>query len=313
MERLLDELFQDRTDVPHGVIVAAACEFSKKTRDVFRSRCLSEGVEESLLWGKGELEDLLFRPANDHLLWAYFGISIRVRRRSWRSLLASRLTTKRKLTRHLGEIGQIPSANEVMIRSTEAEHYPWPEDIDRFLKAPQWRYYKLRGLIAPDLVVCETATYFACWDTDEGTWDYIETADTSWPSRPELVGIEREDVWQSAEPARRYWTLRIPEEQRAMCVELSIIHYDQIMLVDELGDAYHPPPHLIVDYEERSTPFRRSRLFLEMGHGYTKKQEPVDGLTREDIFSKPIPEIPEEEWKAHLEAERAKFDQKYNN
>src|SRR5258705_372371 len=50
----------------------------------------------SHLWGKGEIEDMLFQPKNDHLLFAYFGVSLQVRRRSLRTDVRARLATKRK-------------------------------------------------------------------------------------------------------------------------------------------------------------------------------------------------------------------------
>ena len=61
----------ERSDL-YGIIFASACDFSKASRDVFREKTRALGVLESQLWGKGEIEDLLFQPKNDHLLFAYF-------------------------------------------------------------------------------------------------------------------------------------------------------------------------------------------------------------------------------------------------
>ena len=66
---------------PYGYIVVAACNFSKKARDAFREEVLKYGVGEFDLWGKAEVEDQLYLPKNDHLLFAYFGISLQLRRR----------------------------------------------------------------------------------------------------------------------------------------------------------------------------------------------------------------------------------------
>src|SRR5882757_8505282 len=46
--------------------------------------------------GKGELEDQLYQPKNDNLLFAYFGISLTIRRRSMRTALRSRLAMKKR-------------------------------------------------------------------------------------------------------------------------------------------------------------------------------------------------------------------------
>ena len=44
-------------------------------------------------------EDMLFQPKNDGILFAYFGFSLSIRRRSVKTELRARLTTKRKLRR----------------------------------------------------------------------------------------------------------------------------------------------------------------------------------------------------------------------
>ena len=64
----------------HGLIFAAACNFSKKSIDSFRAWCLAKGVQEAYLWGHATIEDFLYQPKNDHLLFAYFGISLQIRR-----------------------------------------------------------------------------------------------------------------------------------------------------------------------------------------------------------------------------------------
>jgi hypothetical protein len=51
------------------------------------------------LWGKAEIEDQLFQPKNDHLLFAYFGVSLQMRRRSLKTEIRARLAMKRKALR----------------------------------------------------------------------------------------------------------------------------------------------------------------------------------------------------------------------
>lgn len=95
LEDITDKLLKSHDRSCHGIIVSAPCDFSKQSRDVFRTILAKAGIEEFFLWGKAELEDLLFLPSNDHLLWAYFGISLRIRRKSLQSKVRSRLATKR--------------------------------------------------------------------------------------------------------------------------------------------------------------------------------------------------------------------------
>jgi hypothetical protein len=82
MSAYIQEMIADGATVPHGVILAAPANFSKKTRDVFGRELERKGVREFHLWGKADIEDSLYRPKNDHLLYAYFGISLQGQRPS---------------------------------------------------------------------------------------------------------------------------------------------------------------------------------------------------------------------------------------
>lgn len=62
-------------EAPFGFVLAAPCDLSKKTRETLSSHLRTAGVRQIHAWGRGELEDMLFLPENDHLLFAYFGIS----------------------------------------------------------------------------------------------------------------------------------------------------------------------------------------------------------------------------------------------
>jgi hypothetical protein len=75
IKKHLDDIPDTSTDGLYGVIFVAACDFSKKTRDVFRDWCRSKGISEAHIWGKAELEDQLYQPKNDGLLFAYFGLA----------------------------------------------------------------------------------------------------------------------------------------------------------------------------------------------------------------------------------------------
>ncbi|HBI42634.1 MAG TPA: hypothetical protein DDY78_07210 [Planctomycetales bacterium] len=115
-------------DKIYGFILAAACDFSKRTRDAFHQEARQRGVRESYLWGKADLEDMLFLPKYDHLLFAYFNISLQVRRRSLQSQVRSRLTMKRKLVSVLGDI-QNRDPKWVFLRDPREERYPYEKDI----------------------------------------------------------------------------------------------------------------------------------------------------------------------------------------
>lgn len=103
LSEIVSESIPEGSESPYGFVVAAACDFWKASRERFRAEQMQRGVQEFYLWGKADLEDMLFLPKNDHLLFAYFNISIQVRRRSRRSQIRGRLATKKSLYRLLGK------------------------------------------------------------------------------------------------------------------------------------------------------------------------------------------------------------------
>lgn len=82
---------------PYGLIIAAACDVSAETMSAFHDEAISLGVTDHRLWTRSHLEDMLFQPENDNLLFAYFGISLNARRQS--QSLEARL--KRELTQNI--------------------------------------------------------------------------------------------------------------------------------------------------------------------------------------------------------------------
>jgi hypothetical protein len=303
IEGIADDLVGDV--LPFGVIVAAACDFSKRTRDAFRARMAKARIEQFFLWGKAELEDALFRPENDHLLWAYFGISLRVRRASTAAIIRSRIATKRGLVRAIGDVGNLPRAQHVLLRDPEARDYPWPTDQTRFQEAPHWRYYRCEGLLAPDLLGFVTKDQYAWWDVESETYDIIPEVDISWPRHPELAGVTPPGH-EHQDHAHRFWTIRTPESNQAHLIEISLLHYDQILAIDELGDAYHEGPHLFIDFEGRETPFRKSVLFVRKYGVGGPVEVRVEKLKKQAFFPTPLPDISEDEWRAHWDARLSK-------
>ena len=87
----LDGIPSETRSALYGVVFAAACDFSIKARNALIDWARECGVAEAHLWGKADLEDQLYQPKNDNLLFAYFGISLQIRKRSIRTALRSRL------------------------------------------------------------------------------------------------------------------------------------------------------------------------------------------------------------------------------
>jgi hypothetical protein len=127
MRQHLFNISDDEANTLYGIIFAAACDFSKKTRDEIFTWCRVHGVSEIHVWGKGEIEDQLFQPKNDNLLFAYFGISLQIRKRSIRTALRAKLAMKRKVMRCLGDGWD--ENRTILVRDPEDERYPYVKKV----------------------------------------------------------------------------------------------------------------------------------------------------------------------------------------
>jgi hypothetical protein len=280
------------TDKPYGYMLVAACDFSKSARDAFREEVIKHGVEEFYIWGKAEVEDQLYLPKNDHLLFAYFNISLQVRRRSLKTESRARLTLKRKLTKELGDIDN-PNYANVLIRDPRDEHYPFIDSPNEFIKSPRWRYWEFRSHQPPDHLAFIFKKYFAYVNWQNKEYDVLKDFDASVPSFPEISGLNRDwmDPSKVFDRYHTYW-LSIPEDNRSWAIELRIIHYDRILAFDDIGDSYNRGPHLLVEYGPNNNPFEPNRgaffLTSTSRYGHTPMQL-VDGK-RISYFPAEIPE-----------------------
>jgi hypothetical protein len=277
---------------PHGYILAAACDFTLSARNAFKEEARAHGVQEYHLWGKGEIEDQLTLPKNDHLLFAYFGISLQVRRRATRTLARSRLALKRRLVKILGELRE-PHFKAVLILDPRDEAYPKVGDKATFIAQPLWRYWWFHSHQPPDHLAFVFRKYYASVDWNTSEWDAVESHDVGIPGYPQLHGLDRGswDPSGQADLLNAYWERNVPEDNRAWALELRIIHYDRILAIDELGDVYNEGPHLLVDFLGTVDPFEPSTYYLlESAKPFFKNALlPANG-TRVERFPSVIPD-----------------------
>ena len=241
----LDQTNLTDSEKLHGLIFVAACDFSKKSRDAFREKCESLGIQEWHLWGKAELEDQLFLPKNDNLLFAYFGISLTIRRRSRKSAIGQLLATKRKAHRTLS--GMLNA--HLLLRDASDDNYPSaPEDHwsrPKWLSA-QFREFHARGLIF------QLNRYFAYLSSEPIQWDAALSLDDA-PRRGDYW-IKGGDTFQTRAKIYEFWDA-LPEANRAWLDVMALVPYDSIIAIDELGDNYHREPHVYVEFDQTLGPF----------------------------------------------------------
>jgi hypothetical protein len=234
----------------HGIIFAAACDFSKKAHDLFRSRTRELGFAEAYLWSKAEIEDLLFQPKNDHLLFAYCGVSLQMRKRSLRTDVRARLATKRKATKVLLH-------REVLVRDAADDRYPYLDENKQLprIQRGRWKVFQVEEC-CHDGVHLAYKRHRAFLDDDGISWDFDETDIAShpindpWLSAEDKEKIRRQDSWQ-------IWA-DLPENNKASFEEILILPYENILAIDEDGDDWFNGPQVYTTVFEpnKMEPFR---------------------------------------------------------
>lgn len=244
----------------HGILFVAACDFSKKTRDVFSSWCRDKGISEAYIWGKGELEDLLFQPKNDGILFAYFGISLQISRSRHKTSINHEISIKRKLRRLDKERG---SHMIMLLRDPTDDRYPWVNSQ----KDQRWIPLKYEGF-GHGGVRFEWWNFYASLD-ESGKWDAANRVNTIWTNgrMGDPWGIHENDEALRA-AAHEAWTA-LPESQRAWFTMSVFIPYNKIIAIDEFGDDVSDLPHMHVLFEKGKPPIHERQIVeLKSIQGY---------------------------------------------
>jgi hypothetical protein len=236
--RYLNEIPQQSREGTYGIILMAACDFSLRARDAFRERVRELGFSEAHLWGRSEVEDMLFQPKNDHLLFAYFGISLQTKRRALKTDIRGRLAIKRKATNVLEHAGY------VLIRDASDDRYPHldpDEGLERFARG-RWRVMSVEGLYH-DGIRIKYRRHFAFLSEDGEHWDIAETHNDARPH-------EMDDPWSHSHPRQgdrqevfAIWDA-LPQHERGWFEEHLVLPYDNVLAIDEDGDDVFEGPHV---------------------------------------------------------------------
>lgn len=251
----LDQLKPDANEPLHGLVFVAACDFSKRARDDFRADCDAKGVKEWHLWGKGELEDLLYLPKNDALLFAYFGISLTIRQRALRTELRARLAIKRKAHRMLDEFVR----RDVLIRAPDAPAYPYSADAANFDRQPSWFLATYKGLAHSGLLFTLRKHFAFLNDTRDG-WDAAFILNEGRP-RNDPWAREQKDL-QLRDEVWRAWG-EFPKQNQAWLEVDAVVLFDSVIEIDDIGDDHFEGPHVYANFNGDKGPFSGFRATVE--------------------------------------------------
>lgn len=268
MREIVGETIPDPSQAPYGLIIAAACDVSAETLAVLREEAFARGVSEAHPWTKAHLEDKLFQPQNDHLLFAYFGLSISIRRQSQLVQIRSNIVIKRKLMRALKqEITNQVFREDALIRDISDTCYPHREQVPEFseMRAAPWHVARVRWLHPKGLIVWRFG--YDGWLTADGMWDILEDSRMINSSMGHHYWRADEDWQAEAEARKRRTTLigHIPEPERKHIWEQWLLPFSHILEVDPIGDALIEGPHLYCRFDGHEGPYFGPAQFETMG------------------------------------------------
>ncbi len=262
----------DRGELPYGYILIAPANFSKQSQDIFRDELKKRGVMEFYLWGKAELEDKLYLPKNDRILFTFFGISFFTQRKSRITEQRRIVTIKNKLIKLFGDNSFDEYFNNILIRDISN-----PND---YIECVAFRN-------DPEGVLVYAHKRFCYVDTRKKLWDIATSV--------ELLPLERkrgqEDDRKAFEQRRLvedYWTF-LPIVNKAQCEVFTLIPYESILLIDEKGDRDYNFPHLYLDSKLSKDFAKRLEPIILKDNKFIYPER--EGFKRMKLFPKSFPEI----------------------
>lgn len=250
---------------PYGYILVAPANFSKKSYDTFRDELRNLGVTEFYLWGRSELEDMLYMPKNDHILFAFFGFSLVTRKRSRSTEIKFAINNKNKMLRVLSSGNYSNSLREsILVRDYDDTNYPWESKYKDFDKNPRWAEHVVIAYHPKGLMV-DVRERYAYVDLDKKVWDFTKAVDLVYRQgemqKQARMGSRNND---KEERVRDFWR-HLPRKNQAKLTIKGVISFEDILVIDDKGDIINQFPHIFVDFKLYDGPFRAFWYDLEVG------------------------------------------------
>lgn len=239
----INEIIKETTKdkAPYGYLLVAPVNFSKKSYDAFREELIKKGVMEFHLWGKAELEDMLYMPKNDRILFTFFGISLVIKKRTKVREVKFALNNKNKLIRILGVSKMY---TPLLIRDIDAENYPFKAKYKDFKEKPQWSV-RMATHFHPLGLMFELRKYYAYIDTEKKEFDVVDSTDLIVKIKGNGIPEPEED-YDLKERIEDYWE-HLPIKNQGKFVFEGLLHFDDMLIIDEKGDVVYDFPHIFVD------------------------------------------------------------------
>jgi len=242
-----------KKEIPYGFLLAAPVNFSKKSYDVFRESLRKKGVMEFYLWGKADLEHALMMPKNDRLLFAFFGISLQIKRRSHVSEIRFSVNNKNRLLRL---IGNNPTHESILLRDIEDSDYPYEDRSANKSKKPKWGEQIVIEL-HPKGLVFHIHEYYGYYNEDNNDYAFTKAVDLVHRPKHEQL-IQRESNWRNnweENEKVEYFYKNLPMKNQAKMNIYGFLSYEDMLFIDPKGDNHYEIPHIFVEYDKQTGPF----------------------------------------------------------
>ena len=241
----------------HGLIFAAPCNFSKKSIDAFHDWCSTKGIQEFHLWGHAAIEDFLYQPKNDHLLFAYFGLSHSIGHEKVSSSIRRVVSLKRKLKTLLPEA--FPGT-QIVLRDVTDDRYPDTQGQGLLAGGFLWLPCYAKGIAQQGLRVL-IRQHWAYYDYKRDVWDFASGINLAIPE-------PRKNPWYDAQvdedceirskrenDLRQFWS-KLPTLGQQRVSLFAHIDYDDIIEIDDVGDdLLEGVPTIFVNFGNYEPPF----------------------------------------------------------
>jgi hypothetical protein len=272
------------SEPPYGYILAAPANFSKKAYDAFRTALSERGVQEFHLFGRAELEDMLYMPKNDRILFAFFGVSLASKKRTRVTEIRTAVNNKNKLWSILGAGGDFGSFTEAhaLIRDVNDTHYPYKKERPGFDKLPRWKEY-IACEFRADGVRFHIREHFAYLNREKKEWDCTTVIDLLY-RESEAHGDDHHSLFELRQRVSDFWE-HLPRANQARFIVDGIVFYERFAFIDKIGDPQYKFPHLYVEYGPHG-PFDGHWEFIEPNPNTFVSRE---GYTRVEKFPKEFP------------------------
>jgi hypothetical protein len=264
----------------YGLVFVAACDFSMAARNAFRERARALGFQEARLWGKAELEDALFQPKNDHLLFAYFGVSLQIRKRSVRSKIRSRMAAKRKAKK------AFDGMEACLILDGTDDRYPTldPNETLSREQRGRWSVWEFERHSAYGMLF-RVRRHFAFIDDDQLHWDFAETMNDAFPHN-DPWDDDKQARYRGRAAAMTRWD-SLEKKNKAWFEVSAILPYDALIDIDEEGDDFFDGPIIYVDgFMPDGTPPFDEESIIALSAGDWGYQAEANNENRASVFER---------------------------